>query len=196
LLFGYGMDFAWREYGTPVGVVGATLLAANLCDMVALNFFHFTDAKEQYVYVQTFQDVDLLMKPLNELAARNPANYQISGLILMESYHPLPWLLGNFPNVGYYDEDTSPPKMDADFLMVDDSRIDDVEAKLRQPYFTTMLKLRDAQDPSKLYLSVKTFQSVFPGRKPDFVPGKDAPPEAPAKDNSETPPVPAGQPSQ
>ena len=56
--------------------------------------------------------------------------------------------------------------------MVDESRIDDVESALHDAYFTTMLTLRDAQDPSKLYLNVKKFQSVFPGRKPDFVPAK------------------------
>jgi uncharacterized protein (TIGR03663 family) len=189
LLFGYGVDFASRRYGAPVCVVAATVLAANLCDMIALNFFRFTDAKEPYVYVQTFQDVNDLMNPLNALVARDPANYQLTGSILMESYHPLPWLLGDFPNVGYYDDDTSPPTMDADFLMVDESRIDDVENALHDAYFTKMLTLRDAQDPSKLYLSVKKFQSLFPGRKADFVPTIQAPP--PAKGRPSPPAVPA-----
>ena len=178
LLFGYGMDWLVRLYGMPVGVLGVTLLLANLCDMAALNFKNYTDAKEPYVYVQTFKDVDLLMNPLNALVARNPANYQLSGHILMESYHPLPWLLGDFPNIGYYDSnDTKPPTMDADFLMVDESRIDDVESQLKGSYFTKMLTLRDAEDPAKLYLSAKKFQSMFPGKKPDFVPGTTAPAE-------------------
>ena len=112
------------------------------------------------------------MDPLNRLVARNPANYQLTGHILMDSYHPLPWLLGDYPNIGYYDNDTKPPEMDADFLMVDEARIDDVENALHDSYFTRMLTLRDAQDPSKLYLRVKKFQSLFPGRKPDFVPRK------------------------
>jgi hypothetical protein len=197
LLFGYGVDFASRRYGTPVSILAATVLAANLCDMVALNFFHYTDAKEPYVYVQTFNDVNYLMDPLNALVAQNPANHQLNGYILMDSYHPLPWLLGDFPNIGYYDNDTKPPTPDADFLMVDESRIDDVENTLRDSYFTTMLTLRDAQDASKLYLNVKKFQSIFPGRKPDFVPAKPTPPAAStAKETSTAPPVPAGQPSQ
>jgi uncharacterized protein (TIGR03663 family) len=194
LLFGYGVDLAIRKNGTPVGVLAATVLAANLCDMVALNYFHFTDAKEPYVYVQTFEDVNDLMNPLNTLVARNPANYQMTGYILMESYHPLPWLLGDYPNIGYYDNDTKTPTPDADFLMVDESRIDDVENTLRDSYFTKMLTLRDAEDPAKLYLSVKKFQSVFPGRKPDFVPAKEAPAVAPEKAGS--PPAPAGRASQ
>ena len=177
ILFGYGMHVASRKFGSPmpVGVVGATVLLANLCDMVALNFYHFTDAKEPSVYVQTFMDVNLLMHPLNKLVARDPANHQLSGYIVMDSYHPLPWLLGDFPNVGYYEDESDPPKGDADFLMVEETRIDDVETHLHDAYFTTMLTLRDAEDPAKLYLNVKKFQSVFPGRKPDFTPAKTAP---------------------
>jgi hypothetical protein len=175
LLFGYGTDLALRKCGAWVGVAAATLLGANLCGMAELNFFRFTDAKEPYVYVQTFADIDKLMKPLDELVARNPANYQLTGNIMVESYHPLPWLLGDFPNIGYYDDDTTPAKMDADFLLVEETRIDDVEIALRDQYFTEPLRLRDAQDPSRLYLNVKKFRSLFPGRKPDFEPRQEAP---------------------
>ncbi len=44
-----------------------------------------------------------------------------------------------------------------------------------------MLTLRDAQDPSKLFLRVKKFQSLFPGRKPDFVPPNATPVASPAQ---------------
>ena len=181
LLFGWGADLAFRKFGTAAGVVSIALLGGNLCYTVALNFFRFTDAKEPYVYVQTFQEIDRLMKPVNELAALNPANYQMTGHIMVESYHPLPWLLGDFPNIGYYDTNTTPPKMDADFLLVEETRIEDVESALHEEYFTSSLTLRDAQDESKLYLNAKKFQSVFPGRKPDFEPHKEAPAEVPAE---------------
>ena len=93
-----------------------------------LNYFRYADPEEEYVYVQTFTDMNKLMDPLNRLVERNPANYQMTGSIVMDSYHPLPWLLGDFPQIGYYGEDLSPQKMDADFLLVEESRIDDVEA--------------------------------------------------------------------
>jgi hypothetical protein len=196
LLFGFGVDLAVRKYGMPVGVVAATALLANCCDMIALNYFHYTDEKEPYVYVQTFKQVYDLMNPLDELVARNPANHRLTGHIMMESYHPLPWLLGDFPNVGYYDEDTNPPKTDADFLMVDESRVDAVESKLHQKYFTETFRLRDAEDESKLYLNAKTFQSVFPGRTPDFVPAKNAPADTLEPDKMDSTPAPADQPSE
>jgi uncharacterized protein (TIGR03663 family) len=180
LLFGYGVDFLIRKYGSPVSALAGAVLVANCCDMVSLNFFHFTDAKQPYVYVQTFEDVNKLMQPLNAMVALDAANHQMTGYILMDSYHPLPWMLGDFPNVGYYDQDTKPPKLDADFLMVDDTRIDEVESQLRDSYFTATFTLRDAQDPSKLYLSAKKFQPVFPGRQPDFVPEKSPSPPPPS----------------
>ena len=175
LLFGWGVDLAVRKCGMAAGAVMAALLAANLGYAVELNFYRFTDPKEQYVYVQTFDDVNKLMKPLNELVARNPANYQLTGHIMLESYHPLPWLLGDFTNIGYYDDETNPPTMDADFLLVGQTRIVDVEAALKEDYFNDTLTLRDAQDASKLYLNVKKFGSLFPGRKPDFEPLKETP---------------------
>jgi uncharacterized protein (TIGR03663 family) len=173
-LFGYGVDFVFKKYpyGPPVAAIAASMLAANLCDSLSLNFQHYTDEKEPYVYVQTYTDINELMDPVNALVARNPANYHLTGHILVDSYHPLPWLLGDFENVGYYENDNSPTEMDADFLLVDDTRIDDVEAALKNDYFTAPLHLRDAQDPLKLYLSTRKFSSLFPGRKPDFVPSE------------------------
>jgi hypothetical protein len=144
--------------------------------MIFLNFFHYTDAREPYVYVQTFPAVNDVMNPIYKLVARNPGNYQMSGHILLESYHPLPWLLGDFPNIGYYDDSSTPPKMDADFLMVDASRAPDVESELHEPYYTEVLTLRDAQAPSKVYFNARKFAGIFPGRTPEFVPDTDTAP--------------------
>jgi uncharacterized protein (TIGR03663 family) len=186
LIFGYGADLAFRRFGSPVTVVAVCLLGGNLCRSVSLNFFRYTEPKELYVYVQTFKDVNLLMDPLNKLVALNPENRQLTGHIIMESYHPLPWLLGDFTNIGYYDDTTSPPQMDGDFLLVEDSRVDEIEAALHDQYFTCPLRLRDAEDTSRLYLSVKKFRAVFPGRTPDFI---GAP--SPAPKTPQAAPVPA-----
>jgi len=189
-LFGYGVDFACQKFGSPVAVVSATILIANLCDTIYLNFFHFTDQKQPYVYVQTYSDIDKLMNPLNTLIFLNPANYQIKGHIILDSYHPLPWLLGDFPNIGYYDDNTTPPQMDADFLLVEETRVDQIEAGLHNSYFTDAFKLRDAQEKSKLYLSAKKFQALFPDRTPEFVPEPQPSPSSPAKPGSSaTPPT-------
>jgi hypothetical protein len=60
--------------------------------------------------------------------------------------------------------------MDADFLMTDESRADEVESQLRETYYTEVLTLRDAQAPSKVYFNARKFAGIFPGRTPEFVP--------------------------
>lgn len=147
------------------------LLAASAAESIRLNFFRFVDPDEKYVYVQTLNDLYKLTGPLHTLTARDPANFQMEGNILLASYHPLPWELGDFPHVGYYGSDIKPDAMDADFILAESTRIDEVEKALKHRYFTTDLQLRDGQDPSKLYLDATRFKSLFPGQEPDFIPG-------------------------
>ena len=89
------------------------------------------------------------------------------------SPYPLPWILGDFPRIGYYEHDNNPPDFDADFLLVEESKIPTIEAKLQDSYYTEPLTVRPYQDTSKLYLRAGVFQDFFPGRLPDFIgPGK------------------------
>jgi uncharacterized protein (TIGR03663 family) len=176
LLFGYGVECAARKFHANAEVLAGVAVFGSLCFMTFLNFFHYTDANEPYVYVQTFPAVNDVMNPIYKLVGRYPGNYQMSGHILLDSYHPLPWLLGDFPNIGYYDDNTTPPKMDADFLMVDESRSEEVESQLHETYYTEVLTLRDAQAPSKVYFNARTFAGIFPGRTPEFVPDPNATP--------------------
>jgi hypothetical protein len=68
-----------------------------------------------------------------------------------------------------------PDKVDGGFLIVQQDRIEQVERKLTDSYFTEPLTIRPYQDTSKLYLNAKAFQSLFPGRVPEFK-GKPATP--------------------
>ncbi len=159
------------------GVVGVALLV-SLGMAIFLNYFRATTDTEPYVYVQTYNDIYKLMKPVMRLVRSNPLNYRMVGHFIRTSTYPFPWLLGDFPNVGYYEQNNAPGKFDADFLVVQEDRIATVEKNLHEKYFTEPLTIRPYQDPSKLYLNAKTFRKVFPGRTPDFV-GQPAP--APAR---------------
>ncbi len=154
--------------GTQRGAVGLSLLV-SLGMAIWLNYFHCSTDTEPYVYVQTYNDIEKLMKPVMRLVRSNPLNYRMTGNFIRTSTYPFPWLLGDFPNIGYYESNNSPGKMDADFLVVQSDRIAVVEKKLHEKYFTAPMTIRPYQDPSRLYLNVKTFRKVFPGRKPDFV---------------------------
>ena len=159
-------------------VVGLSLLV-SLGMAVSLNYFRCTTDTEPYVYVQTYNDIYKLMNPVMRLV-RNPANYGIVGHFIRTSTYPFPWLLGDFPNIGYYEQHNSPQKMDADFLVVQSDRISEVEKKLREKYYTEPMTIRPYQDTSKLYFNARSFRKLFPHRQPDFV-GQPATSPAPPR---------------
>lgn len=160
--------FALRDARWIYSILAAALLY-SLGYSVALNYFRYTNDTEPYVYVQTFNDIWKLTRPLLTLAQRNPVYYQMVGHLVRQSSYPLPWMLGDFPRVGYYERDNLPAKMDADFLLVEKDKIDKVEPQLHESYYTEPLRIRAYQDTSKLFLNAKRFAEFFPGRQPDFV---------------------------
>jgi hypothetical protein len=120
-----------------------------------------------------------LTDPLLKLAKRDPIYYQLTGHLIRSSVYPLPWVLGDFTRVGYYEGGNMPANLDADFLLVQQDKIAQVEAKLGGSYYTQPLRLRNYQDTSKLYLSAKVFKEFFPGKAPDFVGKGQASPRSP-----------------
>ena len=151
----------------------AVLLCLSLGSSIWLNYFRCSSPDEPYAYVQTYNDIFKLSRPLLKLARRDPVYYHLIGHLIRSSVYPLPWVLGDFDRVGYYDGNM-PGNLDGDFLLVQQDKIKDVESKLTGSYYTDTLTLRNYQDPSKLYLSAKVFKEFFPGKAPDFV-GKPQP---------------------
>ena len=149
-------------------VVASIALAASLSYCVWLNYYKCTTESEPYVYVQTFNDIYKLTDPLLESARRNPTYYHLVGHIIRESPYPLPWILGDFTRVGYYEKGNMPAKLDADFLLVQQDKVDQVEANLHDTYFTDPLTIRASQERSKLYLKASVFKPLFPERSPEF----------------------------
>ncbi|HVF70452.1 MAG TPA: flippase activity-associated protein Agl23 [Chthoniobacterales bacterium] len=166
--FGALLALARAEFQRAVSIGAAILLAASLWMCVRLNYFRCTTDTEPYVYVQTYNDVWKLTGPLLRLARANPTYYQLVGHLIRTSTYPLPWMLGDFTKVGYYEHNNMPDKLDADFLVVQEDKIEEVEGKLRDTYFTEPFTIRPYQDPSKLYLSARVFSRLFPGRAPEF----------------------------
>jgi uncharacterized protein (TIGR03663 family) len=88
------------------GTVGLALVM-SLVMAVSLNYFRCTTDEEPYVYVQTYNDIYKLMNPVMRLVRSNPLNYRMVGHLIRTSTYPFPWLLGDFPNVGYYEHNNS-----------------------------------------------------------------------------------------
>src|SRR5262245_7332714 len=163
-------------------VIGLLLLI-SLGSSIWLNYFKCSSPEEPYAYVQTYNDMFKLTTPLLTLAKRDPSNYHLTGHLIRPSVYPLPWVLGDFDRVGYYEGGNMPANLDGDFLLVQQDKIKDVESKLKDTYYTDMMTLRNFQEPSKIFFSAKVFKDIFPGRAPDFVGGapQSAPSPSPAK---------------
>jgi len=159
------------------------LLSISLASSIWLNYFRCSSPDEPYAYVQTYNDMFKLTKPLLTLAKRDPSNYHLTGHLIRSSVYPLPWVLGDFDRVGYYEGGNMPANLDGDFLLVQQDKIKDVESKLKGTYYTDMMTLRNYQEPSKIFFSAKVFKDLFPGKAPDFDGNapKPAPSPAPAK---------------
>jgi uncharacterized protein (TIGR03663 family) len=147
----------------------AILLCLSLGRSIWLNYFRCSSPTEPYAYVQTYNDIFKLTKPLLTLAKRNPAYYHLTGHLIRSSTYPLPWMLGDFDRVGYYEGGNMPANLDGDFLLVQQDKIKQVESKLKGTYYTDTVTIRNYQDPSKLYFKAEVFKEFFPGKAPDFV---------------------------
>jgi uncharacterized protein (TIGR03663 family) len=167
-VFGAALFVFDLKFRLAIYLVSAIALAHSLFWTIWLNYFRCTADTEPYVYVQTYNDINRLTQPVLALARRNPIYYHLVGHLIRTSSYPLPWVLGEFPNVGYWEHDKLPTKMDADFLLVQEDKIEKVEEQLHESYYTLPLTIRPFQDPSKVYFSARIFKNFFPGRTPDF----------------------------
>ena len=156
-------------------IVAGLLLVTSLGHSIWLNYFRCSTDTEPYVYVQSYNDVFKFTDPILQLAHSDPRAYQLTGSIIRPSPYPLPWMLGDFGRVGYYDKDNWPDKVDADFLLVAQDKIATVESKLHDTYYTMPITIRPYQDPSKAYFSAKIFRNFFAGKSPDFTGPKPTP---------------------
>lgn len=163
LLFGAGISECAKsplpKFIAPLAA--ALLLGASLASCLRLNFRHFTDPKELYVYVQTQPGIALLTRPLLEMAARDPKCRGFSGEILLESYYPLPWILGEFTRIGYYGKENHPAKLSGDFVTALSSDSGEVEARLSGAYLRRRYHLRDSMEECTVWFRESLFAPWF-----------------------------------
>ena len=182
----------WARAGRWIAwPLAAGLLTVSGWEACRLSYQQPTDEREDYVYVQTFPDMWDIVDPMLALAGQDPTAYALPGVILCGSTYPLPWMLGAFYHIGYYADNADPGTeaiAAADFLLIEDHRIDAVEPQLKDAYYRETVRLRSALESLTLYLRASRFRPVMdPTRQPEFQPV----PTAPA-----VPAGPAGMPAQ
>ena len=159
-------------------VLASALAAFTLHATWRLNFHHYADEAEPYVYVQTRTDINELITPLRALVAADPRQQFLQGHVIIPSQYPLVWLLADFPQIDFPSALQLPDPLDADVLLVDDPLVEHVEPELRSNYFKTPLKIRGKSgEMEMLYLRQGVFGRLFPGRVPEFQPTSRTEPE-------------------
>jgi uncharacterized protein (TIGR03663 family) len=168
LLFGAALAEGWERTVTKplrrtiLITLGIVLLGGSFAAAVRLNFRHCTDPKEPYVYVQTMPEIAVVTDPLLAMARRSPLNLTMPGQILLESYYPLPWILGEFSSIGYYAKDDRVPLLlDGDFIVALSSQQEMVEGRIRDTYLRRRFHLRDSMEECTVWFREARFKDWF-----------------------------------
>lgn len=95
IMSGFAVQELARLLGRTVSILVCVLaLSLSLFQAVSLNFVHFDDNRDEFVYIyaHTVRDVRRLLRDVDTLAARAPQpNPRI--LVVAPTYWPLPWYL-------------------------------------------------------------------------------------------------------
>jgi uncharacterized protein (TIGR03663 family) len=178
LFFGIGTEWLMKQVDRWIfGVLAASVCLFSAAKSNSLNWRHFADENEPYVYVQTTTDINKLLEPLRWQISIDPTTLYNVGHVIQPEHHPLLWLLADRPNVTMGDQNAAPEPLDADWLLVDETARDRIETGLTEPYYRERVQIRGmAPDRSILYLRVSNFAEYFRDRTPEFRPAQATPP--------------------
>ncbi|HXX57691.1 MAG TPA: flippase activity-associated protein Agl23 [Thermodesulfovibrionales bacterium] len=143
--------------------VAAVIAGQSAAASVRLNFVHYSDPSEPYVYVQTKNDVKVIEDIIRKKVQSSPAYQNMKIQINLKDSWPFPWLFSRFPNIGFGDyRKAFTEKADVIFAEIthDDRDIDGL-------YWRRMIEVRDAREPVYVYLKKTFFEGMdLPGFGP------------------------------
>jgi uncharacterized protein (TIGR03663 family) len=142
-------------------LLALVLIGATSYMTIRLNWHHFADPNEPYVYVQTMPEIAVVTDPVLGMAKRDPRNHAMSGQILLESYYPLPWIFGDFTRIGYFGKEEMPGVLDGDFIVALTAQQKVVEGRLKETYLRRRFNLRDSMEECTVWFREKAFAPWF-----------------------------------
>ncbi len=156
---------------------GSALLALLICIVslgmaIRLNFFHYHDSSEPYVYVQSSGDINSISEILNHRVESFPEDFNMSILIGLKATWPFPWLLTNFTHITYREifgdsseaakqaglEEQQKSIRNSDVILVDLVDESKIEKQLTRKYYKSQFKVRDSYNLCTLFLNADKFQ--------------------------------------
>ena len=109
LVAGYAVEVIYRKLEAKSKTAAWTWvaffaigIATSAFSAIRLNFYHYDDDRDPYVYVQTQRGFLSLVATVNRIAFRSGNGHQTSIAIISPDYWPLPWYLRDYTRAGYY----------------------------------------------------------------------------------------------
>lgn len=158
LFFGAAVT-SLKHRGTALAA-GAVLLAVSFGMTVRLNFFRYENDAEPYVYVQTYRTLEKFTGPLLTLAAADPRWLQTPGAMYLESYYPLPWILGDFHRIGYHTGNVPAVLPSAEFYVIETAKADELRMRLPVGFEEVRFLLRSGVGECSVFFSHKLTETL------------------------------------
>ena len=98
---GYGAVRLWKRMRL-LAWLGAALAIVLVYQTVYLNFIHYDDEAERYVYQQTTRELNDLVREVEAVAVRTHTGHKMAIAIEAPDYWPLPWYLRDYGDAGYW----------------------------------------------------------------------------------------------
>jgi len=157
LFFGAAVEASARWRGRLVGIL---LLVISLAMTLRLNFREYENDGEPYVYVQTYNSISTVTRPLLRAARHDPRLHQASGAICIDSYYPLPWILGDFPNIAYHGGQWPASLADADFIVVASKDAEKARALAGSDHVELRFRLRSGMEECTVFFSPEILKAA------------------------------------
>jgi len=152
-------DMTKNHKGPLLAVASFGILLPSLSVGLPLNFKNFDKDTEPYVYVQTIRDIAIATSPIISAAGKDATRYNAKGAVLLSSYYPLPWVFGDFQNIGY--SANNKVVKDIDFVITEKAKAAEVESQLGGNYYAADFRLRGAQDMCRVYLKADIYKDFL-----------------------------------
>lgn len=140
--------------------------AVAVSQSLSLNFEHYADSKEPYVYVQTTTDYSRVMDVLRKKLAQSPDVRNGSIIVMIQDPWPLPYDLSLYPKMRYVrieelDRDKS-ILQDAALVLIDGNLLTGLKNIFPKKFGRMKFQLRDAYNAGWALFDYDMFQSVLP----------------------------------
>jgi uncharacterized protein (TIGR03663 family) len=171
LMFGAMATELYRHFPRPTLGLALLLSAISLGQSMRLNFRDHSRHEHPYVYVQTDMELERFTRPVQQAVSLSPALKHQRGTVLLESYYPLPWILGDFTNIHYGENEVEKQRnFTGLFVMIEQSRADEIQERVPKEWMPVPFRLRDGMEDVVVFFAPEISTHAIEPRERKAIP--------------------------